>query len=87
MKLTDQKIRGLRVLNGRIELSDDGYPMALIATSGGTKSFYYRGRQNGKSVRKKIGSYPNMTLATARAHALSMKLAMPLGHPYPKEER
>jgi integrase len=79
MKLTDQKLRGLKAPNGRIELSDEGYPMALIVTSGGTKSFYYRGRQNGKSVRKKIGSYPDMSLATARAHALSMKLAKPIG--------
>ncbi len=85
MRLTDQKIRGLKCKpNGKPnELSDGGYPLAIIATRR-TKSFYFRGRQNGKSLRKKIGGYPECNLATARDIALKMKLETKNGELSPK---
>lgn len=68
MRLTDQKLRGLKPTGQRLELSDDGIPLSVIVTAGGTKSFYFRGRQGGKSIRKKIGSYPDLNLSTAREY-------------------
>ncbi|WP_417617100.1 Arm DNA-binding domain-containing protein [Parasphingorhabdus sp.] len=84
MKLTDQKLRGLKPAGQRLELSDDGHPLSVIVTAGGTKSFYFRGRQGGKSLRKKIGSYPDLNLSTARELALLMKLEAKKGELKPK---
>ncbi|MEH8242926.1 Arm DNA-binding domain-containing protein [Aeromonas veronii] len=68
MPLTDTKLRALygRPYFGKTELSDrDG--LSARVTERGTISWQYRYRWQGKAARLKIGRYPDLKLADARA--------------------
>ena len=68
MPLTDAKLRALygKPYFGKTELSDrDG--LSARVTERGTISWQYRYRWQGKAARLKIGRYPDLKLADARA--------------------
>ncbi|WP_231560894.1 MULTISPECIES: integrase arm-type DNA-binding domain-containing protein [Aeromonas] len=68
MPLTDTKLRALygKPYFGKTELSDrDG--LSARVTERGTISWQYRYRWQGKAARLKIGRYPDLKLADARA--------------------
>ena len=68
--LTDAAIRALAPpTSGRLELQDMRCPgLELRVTANGAKSwsFRYRDRTTGKTERKTLGRYPDLSLARAR---------------------
>lgn len=68
MNITAAKLKSLngKPYNGKAEISD-GDNLSLRISPKGKITFQIRYRQNGKPVRYKIGSYPELSLADARA--------------------
>ena len=60
---SDQKVTGLRLRFG----------------AGGTKAWIFRARKGGRTINKKLGSYPGMNLSEARAAALKVVAAISRG--------
>lgn len=68
MKLTDVAIRNLKPGDKDINIADsDG--LYLRVYKSGSKAFFFRGQTAGKWSWKKLGSYPEMTLAEGRLAA------------------
>lgn len=67
MALSDTKLRSIhgKPYSGAPELTD-GDGLSVRITPGGTITFQYRYRWNGKPVRLTVGRYPAVTLKDAR---------------------
>lgn len=73
MELTPQTIKSIRPGDARIEIKDGKYPLRLIVYPSGVKSFQFRCKVGGKSLRETLGQVGSMTLAQARTKALALK--------------
>lgn len=71
--LTDTAIRGLLRNSKRSEQVEPVGSLLIWHRSNGTKEFYFRRRQKGeKELSIKLGTYPSISLATARQNARKM---------------
>lgn len=76
MALTDRGIRNLRPeAKDKFIADDDGLYLRVYPS--GTKSFVYRSRDGGRARWIKLGDYPALGLAAARALAQEMSLRLP----------
>ena len=78
MKLTDTQLRRWRPKK-RSELLD-GNGLILRASPNGKRTWTVRYRFNGKRHRIEVGSYPDMSLAEARAKLAEIKIDIAAGH-------
>lgn len=74
MRITDSICRSTKPAPTLTDISDDGTPLTFRIKSDGTKLFIWRGRIAGKQTKRIIGTYPDMTLADARAEALRLRV-------------
>ncbi len=72
-ELTDKKVAGWKPSAERQEVKDGKWPVYLVVQPSGVKSFQWRGRVDGKSARRTLGQYPDLSLANARTAALAIK--------------
>lgn len=80
MSLTDAKIRAFRPNGQKQEYADDQPKgLWLIVGSTGTKSWVLRFKDNGKSRRQTLGTYPDLGLADARKEAITLKESIKKG--------
>lgn len=71
-ELTPQTIKGLKPGNQVVEIKDGKYPLRLLVYPSGKKSFQFRIKRGGKSIRETLGQFPAMTLQQARVKALAL---------------
>ncbi|MCA0940202.1 integrase arm-type DNA-binding domain-containing protein [Salipiger pacificus] len=83
MKLTEAAVRNLPLPStGSTRIKDDKQRgLAVVLSAGGSRSFVLRYSQHGKQRQKRIGQWPEMTLAQARDRAAAMLLALSTGRP------
>jgi integrase len=80
MKFTDRGLRALKPGVGeRLTLSDDAEPGLLVRASATSVTFYCDYRFQGKRRRIKIGRYPSIGLADARARVREFHLSVARG--------
>lgn len=79
-RLTDRAIKSLRVQDAQQDFNDaDPKGFGLRVGRDGTKTFFFRYRLNGARPRFWIGTYPAISLATARNRARELYLEVARG--------
>lgn len=84
---TKAEIDRLPLLNKQYEVRDlrcDG--LALRVNNGGTKSFYFWKKKNGRNIKIKIGRFPDITIEQARKQADLLRVSLNNGKLEIKEE-
>lgn len=74
MKFNDTGIAKLAPREERYEVSIPGHPLWLVVGTTGKKSWVFRGRLNGKSVRRNLGDFPAIGIVAAQVEAGKLKL-------------
>jgi len=79
--LTDSKVAGFKPpATGQQEYPDAKVTgLRLRVGAGGTKTWTFRARTGGRTINKKLGSYPGMDLTEARTAALKLVAAIARG--------
>lgn len=70
----DTKLRALQPEAQRYEVSIPGHPLWLVVGITGKKTWVWRGRIGGKSVRRNIGEFPAIGLTAAGVEAGKLKM-------------
>lgn len=87
-RLTDSRVQSIAPpATGQVEHADDLVRgLRLRVGAGGRKAWIVRARAGGKIHNKTLGSYPTLTLATARTEAMSFLRSLAAGDA-PKRQR
>ena len=78
-RAADLKLRNAKPKAANYEISLGGGLSARIAADGSAKTIYWRGKNDGRVIRVKLGNYPATTVREAADRALETHVAVKNG--------
>ena len=76
---TDRRLDTIEASDDRLEFRDEKVPGLLVRVGSAEKTFWYRKRFKGRRVQQRLGSFPTLTVESAREAAQAIALSAALG--------